>query len=32
MLLGSDVLTTYCSQAANGHIQVYIMCLKCERT
>jgi len=32
MLLASDVLTTYCSQAATGHVQGYIMCLKHERT
>ena len=32
MLLGSDVLAMYCSQAANGHVQGYIMCLKYELT
>jgi len=26
------VLAMYCSHAANGHIQGYIMCLKYERT
>ena len=31
MLFGFSVLATYCSQAANGHIQVYIMCVKYER-
>jgi len=32
MLFAADVLTTYCSQAATGHVRPYIKCQKHERT